>query len=222
MHETNLSQIFLVGLPPTAIPSTSTPRMTSHFPWTYTVGWFVFCVLWAARSLIVRKGRHYKKGKKLVDVNFRYKVVSVLVYLLQISLAPVMFWSNSKLLLKFHNRDDLRTIGIIACFAGLALSVSALIYLGRNYSPCYDSHEPFHLVTKGPYKWIRHPGWLAKFLVGFGGILTSGSWWFVPLIIWLYIEMKRTIKIEESLLAMTFPDYPAYQERTRFIIPFVF
>lgn len=174
------------------------------------------------RSLVVRKGKQYVNGKKLVDTNLRYKVISTLVYVLQVSVLPLMFWSNSEFLLKFHNSDTLRWAGLILCFIGLAISASALVYLGRNYSPCYDSHEPFNLVTDGPYRWIRHPGWLSKFMVGLGGILASGSWWFVPLLFWLWIEMKRTIKIEEENLAKTFQEYPAYQARTFSMIPYVY
>ncbi len=200
----------------------SSLKMISQFPWIFTVGWLIFCLLWAIRSLVVRRGRQYIKDKKLVDVNTRYRIISMLVYVLQISLSPVMFWSDAKILLKFHNSDAVRSTGLILCFIGLGLSVSALRYLGRNYSPCYHSHEPFNLVTNGPYRWIRHPGWLSKFMVGFGGVLISGSWWFVPLLYWLFIEMKRTIAIEESLLSRTFVEFHAYQQRTFLIIPFIY
>ncbi len=196
--------------------------MITKFPWIFTFGWLVFCVLWALRSFVVRRGKKYVKDKKLIDTNIRYKLVSQLVYALQISLIPIMFWSNSEILFKFHNNDSLRLFGLTLCFGGLALSVSALIYLGRNYSPCYHSHEPFQLVTNGPYRWIRHPGWLSKIMVGLGGFLVSGSWWFAPILFWLWIEMKRTIQIEEESLAKTFQHYPEYRARTFFIIPYLY
>ena len=196
--------------------------MTSFFSWIFTFSWLLFCLLWAIRSLVVRRGRKYVNGKKLVDTNTRYKVVSTVVYFAQITLTIPMFWSDSSYLLKFHDNYSIRSSGLGLCFMGLLLSVSALVSLGRNYSPCYDNHEPFQLITTGPYKFIRHPGWLSKFLVGIGGILVSGSWWFVPLIIWLYIEMMRTIQIEESHLSRTFPEYDLYRKRTFCLIPYVF
>jgi protein-S-isoprenylcysteine O-methyltransferase Ste14 len=196
--------------------------MTSQLPWLWTLAWLLFCVLWAARSLVVRKGQRYAQGKKPVDTNLRYKIISNLVFVLQMTLQPFLFWSDSKIFFKFHHSDELRILGLALCFLGLALSVSALRYLGRNYSPCYDSHEPYHLVTDGPYQWIRHPGWLSKWMVGFGGILVSGSWWFVPVLFWIYLEMKRTIQIEEAHLAHAFPEYATYQKRTFFMIPFLY
>jgi protein-S-isoprenylcysteine O-methyltransferase Ste14 len=118
------------------------------------------------RSLVVRRDKKYMKGKRRVDINLRYKTISAIVYIVQVSLLPLMFWSDSEFLLRFHKSDALKLAGIFLCYIGLVISVSALVYLGRNYSPCYDSHEPFDLVTNGPYRWVRHPGWLSKFMVG--------------------------------------------------------
>jgi len=105
----------------------------------------------------MRRERRYAIGKKSVDTNARYKILSSLVYFAQITLTIPMFWIDSPYLLKFHDDDMIRFAGLAICYVGLALSVSALVYLGRNYSPCYDSHEPFQLITNGPYKFIRHP-----------------------------------------------------------------
>lgn len=196
--------------------------MPSQSPLLLTVLWLLFCILWAARSLVVRREKRYAIGKKSVDKNNRYKIVSNVAYVAQISLTIPMFWSNSSYLLKFHNNDDLRIAGLLICFVGLIISVLALVYLGRNYSPCFDSHVPFHLITSGPYRFIRHPGWLSKILVGVGGILVSGSWWFAPLLGWLCIEMKRTIQVEEQNLMNVFPEYEAYKKRTYRLIPFLY
>ncbi|MGE0632384.1 MAG: isoprenylcysteine carboxylmethyltransferase family protein [Pseudobdellovibrionaceae bacterium] len=125
-----------------------------------------------------------------------------------------MFWIFSPYLLQFHTDDRFRILGFIFCYFGLFLSVISLVYLGRNYSPCFDSHIPFKLITNGPYKYIRHPGWLSKFIVGIGGILVSGSWWFIPVLLWLYIEMRRTISIEEAYLLDNFSDYKSYRDKT--------
>lgn len=95
-------------------------------------------------------------------------------------------------------------------------------YLGRNYSPCFDAHIPFELVFKGPYQFIRHPGWLSKILVCVGTILVAGSIWFVPFLFWIIFEMKRTITIEENILARTFPSYQDYRARTYRVIPFLY
>lgn len=184
--------------------------------------WLLFCALWAARSLVVRHGKRYVVGKKFLDQNTRYRVLSTSVFAAQVTWTIPMLWLDHSILLKFHNSNTLRFAGLAFCFAGLLLSVSALIHLGRNYSPCYDSHEPHHLVTTGPYRFIRHPGWLSKWLVGFGGFVVAGSWWFAPMFAWLWIEMVRTIRIEESNLSSIFPEYGQYKETTSRLIPFIY
>ena len=184
--------------------------------------WLAFCILWAGRSLVVRRGRNYSNGKKRADRNARYHFVSNFVFVLQITLTFPLIWFRSPWLLQFHDDDSLRFAGLAFCFAGLALSIWSLVKLGRNYSPCYDSHEPFELIVKGPYRFIRHPGWLSKWMVGMGGVLVSGSWWFVPILLWLFVETRRTIRVEEDLLMRHFPNYRGYAEKTARMIPGIY
>ena len=189
--------------------------------WFFTLSWLTFSLLWGVRYALLRKGRKYAKARNPADRNLRYKYISYLVYLAQIFLIIPMFWLNSAALLKFHSSDLTRFIGLVLCFLGLALSTYALKHLGRNYSPCFDAHVPFQLVSTGPYRFIRHPGWLAKIFTGVGGVLVSGSWWFMPVLLWLLIEMRRTIRAEEKYLLMAFPEFADYRRRTRYLIPFI-
>lgn len=62
-----------------------------------------------------------------------------------------MFWFDHPILLKFHNNDIIRISGLLLCYFGLALYIYSQIYLGKNYSPCFDSYRPFAIVENGPY-----------------------------------------------------------------------
>jgi protein-S-isoprenylcysteine O-methyltransferase Ste14 len=186
---------------------------------TFLFLWFVFCVAWAGKALFLRKGRVYAKDRKLASTNSRFKFISYFAFLVQITLVPLCFYSDSFWLFKFHSLTSLFIFGFILCYLGLALYLWASFHLGRNYSPCFDSHVPFELVDTGPYKFIRHPGWLSKLLVSLGGILVSGSLWFIPFLIWITIEMRRTIRDEEAYLSESFPAYVEYRERTNKIFP---
>jgi protein-S-isoprenylcysteine O-methyltransferase Ste14 len=106
-------------------------------------------------------------------------------------------------------------------YAGLTIYLFAQKHLGRNYSPCFDSHLPFEIVTTGPYGIVRHPGWLAKGLVGLGTTVATGSLWFAALFVWLLIEMRKTIATEEAILAAAFPSYAEYRAHTWMLVPFV-
>lgn len=128
------------------------------------------------------------------------------MYLTQIALSIASFWSDSPWLLRFHDSDSLRTLGFLALIAGAALYVWALRHLGDHYSPCYDTHLPTTLVSTGPYRWVRHPMYLAKLLIGAAVVVTSGSMWFIPMTIYFF---KRTVAAmgREYRLLMARPSF---------------
>lgn len=174
------------------------------------------------RSVIVRWRRGYAKGRKQTDRNRRYQILSYIVFTFQLLLIPAMFEFPHPWFLFFHHSILISWIGMGLCYLGLVVSILSLMALGKNYSPCFDSHEPHALIQTGVYRYLRHPGWLAKICAGVGGILVCGSLWFLTVLIWLFIEMRRTIRVEEEQLIKTFPEYEEYRRQTSALIPRVF
>jgi len=84
--------------------------------------------------------------------------------------------------------------------AGSILYWWALKHLGQNYSPCYDSHKPKELVRTGPYRFIRHPMYNAKFLIGIATVFISGSWWFVPPTLYLIAATRKAMILEDKYI----------------------
>ncbi|MGD0112037.1 MAG: isoprenylcysteine carboxylmethyltransferase family protein [Armatimonadota bacterium] len=83
-------------------------------------------------------------------------------------------------------------------------------------------HQDRAVAMSGPYRFVRHPFYLANLLTDVGIAVLSGRWWCVALSLaaWLavYIPVMRG---EESHLARLFPDiYPAYLDRVPMLIPF--
>lgn len=78
------------------------------------------------------------------------------------------------------------------------------------------------LVSRGPYRYIRHPMYSGLLLGGLGLVLGAPIWW--RGLIWLVLLADLLIKLryEEQLLARRFPDYAAYSRRTWRLIPFVY
>jgi len=147
-------------------------------------------------------------------------LVGPLLYLFQNSLCIASFWSNSLFLVKVHDSDAIRLIGVLIVSLATVLYFKSLGHLGRNYSPCFDSHVPFELISSGPYKFTRHPMYAAKLIVIVGNLVVSGSLWFVVMFVYLLAETTRTIIKEERYLAGSIPGYMDYKSRTSRMLPF--
>jgi protein-S-isoprenylcysteine O-methyltransferase Ste14 len=78
------------------------------------------------------------------------------------------------------------------------------------------------VVTAGPYRLVRHPGYTGSLLTWTGFALTSRSGPVLALTGGLLgLAYQRRIAAEEELLARDLPGYEDYQARTRKLIPFV-
>lgn len=178
-----------------------------------------WAIWWLRLHLRIRSGRNYAAGRHAVSSNFLYQTISPLLYVLQNGLCIASFWSNDAWLLKIHDSNAWRIVGFILFFLGSILYAWALRHLGTNYSPCYDSHLPTEIVKTGPYHWIRHPMYGAKFLIGAATIVVSGSLWFVPTTIYFYWTTNKTLVREDNQLRQLVPGYQKYQTDTTMLIP---
>ncbi|NQV24510.1 MAG: isoprenylcysteine carboxylmethyltransferase family protein [Rhodopirellula sp.] len=78
------------------------------------------------------------------------------------------------------------------------------------------------LLTRGPFRLIRHPMYAGLALFLLGGVFAPFLWW--RLVIWLLLcaVLLGKSRIEESLLLAQFPEYGEYQRRTKRFVPFLF
>jgi protein-S-isoprenylcysteine O-methyltransferase Ste14 len=76
------------------------------------------------------------------------------------------------------------------------------------------------VVTTGPYRWIRHPGYAGGMLFTLFMPLALGSLWaFVPVFFSLVLTVVRT-RFEDRTLTRKLPGYAEYAGRTRYrLIP---
>jgi protein-S-isoprenylcysteine O-methyltransferase Ste14 len=76
------------------------------------------------------------------------------------------------------------------------------------------------LVTTGPYRWVRHPFYVAG-VVGVVGVSLILANWFLLLVggLAMALLVVRTAKEEELLLARFGEDYRRYAERTGRFFP---
>lgn len=113
--------------------------------------------------------------------------------------------------------------GLLVQGTGLAVRAWSMRALGRFYSRTLRTQvDQQALVETGPYRAIRHPGYLGSLLNWTGFALTSRSAPVVVLIPGLLgLAYARRITAEEQLLQRDLPGYAAYSQRTKKLIPLI-
>ncbi len=77
-------------------------------------------------------------------------------------------------------------------------------------------------MEAGPYRLVRHPGYLGTLVAWAGFGLTSGSLPVVAVVSTLFGRAYgRRIMAEERLLARDLPGYQAYRRRTKRLLRFL-
>jgi protein-S-isoprenylcysteine O-methyltransferase len=106
--------------------------------------------------------------------------------------------------------------------AGVALRVWAMRTLGEFFSRTLVTFDDQGLVERGPYRWLRHPGYLARLLVVLPGVLLLGSnVLYAALAAAIYTEVyRRRTRAEEAMLLARFGSaYADYRRRTWRLLP---
>ena len=107
---------------------------------------------------------------------------------------------------------------------GIALRVWAIRTLGRFYTRTLRTAPQQELVREGPYRVLRHPGYLGDIVMWAGATLATSNWLVaavtVPLMFAAYCFRIGT---EEQMLREAFgEEYARYRGRTWRLIPFLF
>jgi protein-S-isoprenylcysteine O-methyltransferase Ste14 len=73
-----------------------------------------------------------------------------------------------------------------------------------------------HVISSGPYAWVRHPMYSGVMLFFFGAPLLVGSWWGVLIAPLFAVLFAVRAGIEERALVAGLPDYADYAARVRY------
>jgi protein-S-isoprenylcysteine O-methyltransferase Ste14 len=174
-------------------------------------GWILFEI-----SLIVRDRRHGRgsrradRGTILLNALFVVETVvvsGILSATLHVFVVPGAIW--------------FRLVGLIIVWLGLALRVWAITTLGAAFRMTVEVEQSQTVVTKGPYRWVRHPSYTGLLLITLGFGVAFASWLFLALCAVLpSLALLRRIKVEESEMVRVLGEpYRAYSAHTRRLVP---
>jgi protein-S-isoprenylcysteine O-methyltransferase Ste14 len=118
--------------------------------------------------------------------------------------------------------ESSKPLGVVLQLVGLGLRAWAMRTLAGAYSRTLRVTNTQDVVEAGPYRYIRHPGYLGAFLTWLGFALTSGSPVVTAGVVGLLVPIyQRRIVAEEALLADELDGYQQYSGRTRRLVPYV-
>ena len=101
---------------------------------------------------------------------------------------------------------------IIACIILLV----AINDLGRNLSPFPRPKNNSNLVTKGIYRYTRHPMYYSLVFISFGVFITKLSIYFLFLSTSLVLVIKFKIALEEKYLNNKYKNYLLYKNKVKY------
>ena len=73
-----------------------------------------------------------------------------------------------------------------------------------------------HVISTGPYAWVRHPMYSSSMLFFIGVPLLLGSWWGVGMVPLFVVLFAIRMRIEERTLIAGLPGYADYRARVRY------
>lgn len=108
-------------------------------------------------------------------------------------------------------------LGLLCGTGGVILRAVSMRSLSDMYSLTLRSDPSQKLVSTGPYRHIRHPGYAGILLAILGLQLIIGTWLSVALTMLVALTAPIRIRVEEDMLIARFgAEYQAYRDRTRF------
>ena len=191
------------------------------------VTWAVFIFIWALLAFSVKRD---VRGKGISSIWYRFFLLRLALVALVVFVAvriargtahyasadPFVFESTV-----FAPPLLLGWLAALLAVMGIAFAVWARFHLGTNWSPAPAVKEGHELITSGPYQWVRHPIYTGVILAALGTALTGTPFGIGTFLIACVIFVVRIGK-EERIMLELFPNsYPAYQARTKKLIPFV-
>jgi protein-S-isoprenylcysteine O-methyltransferase Ste14 len=190
------------------------PGMGAVFPAPFAVSvscWFALEVGLVVRDLLRRRARQGRdRGTRMV---------------VALSLAGAIFVGVS--LRRWVPALDtpapaaFAAAGLAVIWVGLAVRVWAVTTLGGSFSTFVQVDAGQAVISRGPYRWVRHPSYTGLLLVALGFGLGAGNWLSLAVcaIVPLLGLLPRMAIEEAEMIRVLGERYRSYQRTTHRLVP---
>ena len=107
-------------------------------------------------------------------------------------------------------------VGFLIIIIAFIILLVAIKDLGRNLSPFPRPLNNSDLVTKGIYRFTRHPMYYSLIFISFGVFITKLSIYYLFLSTSLILIIKFKIDLEEKYLKNKFKNYLFYKNEVKY------
>ncbi len=172
-------------------------------------------------------GRHVKNAEPLP---LKTKIVktcklAILLGILAQTLIPESWLADQALLshlLIANDSFNLVVVGTVLFTIGLTVAILGRTQLGDNWSDIETAQvlEKQRVVSRGLYRFIRHPIYTGDLLLLCGLELALNNWLVLGVIVLMPIVLRKAVQ-EETMLMDELEGYGEYCTTTKRFIPFV-
>ncbi|HTI80448.1 MAG TPA: isoprenylcysteine carboxylmethyltransferase family protein [Acetobacteraceae bacterium] len=189
--------------------------MQLFYRYSITALWVAFGVFWLAAAVSGKATRR------------RETIGSRISHMLPLMLAVILL-SSSQLAGRYlvilvlpHNLVTF-WLGFALVLAGIAVSISARVSLGGNWSGIVTLKQDHELIRKGPYRLVRHPIYTGLLAAILGTAIAQGEVRSILAVALVAAAFVHKIGIEEAFLTQEFGDaYTRYRREVPALIPFL-
>lgn len=123
----------------------------------------------------------------------------------------------------FARPSWLQVAGMALILAASLLRIWARVHIRGFYTGHVEIRADHRLIQSGPYRFVRHPGYLGYVLIGLGVAISYSSWiGLASLLVLLLPGLAYRMGVEERLLTEQFGDaYIHYKNQSKQLIPWI-
>jgi len=142
------------------------------------------------------------------------KILLLIFFLIQTLFLNVLPMNNPN--------PSVRILGSVLFALGLCTAIAGRVSLGSSWRDLEDGQvlPDQLLVTRGIYRYIRHPIYAGDMFLIIGLEMALQSWLVVLALAIAAIVIRQSLA-EEKLLVKSFPEYSQYRARTKRFLPFL-
>jgi protein-S-isoprenylcysteine O-methyltransferase Ste14 len=187
------------------------------YRWLIAALWLIFIVFWIVSAFDAKRSVNTRTWGPEAGLRFLIIAIILLALRLPIFTHPLRHAHSYGVTID----PRLGIAGVALCALGVGLAIWARVHLGRNWGLPMSRKERPELITSGPYAFVRHPIYAGIILAMFGSAIGETIFWLIPLVL-VGAYFIYSARSEEKIMAREFRDaYPAYQKRTKMLVPFL-